>query len=685
MTLLDNAGIGGYDLTSSADRVFAYDYDGSGQLDHLVCYRPGRGALFIVKKNADGTFTPVYSQGDPGAGIGGYDLADPADRVFAYDYDGSGKVDHLACYRPGTGTIWILKKVSNNNSPDAFTPVYQSGSGIGGYNLASSPDQVFAYDYDGSGQLDHLVCYRPGSGALFIVKKNADGTFTPVYSQGDPGAGIGGYTLADPADRVFAYDYDGSGQLDHLACYRPGGGTIWILKKVSDNNSPDAFSPVYQSGSGIGGYNLASSADRVFAYDYDGSGKLDHLVCYRPGGDTIWLLKKVSDDNSPDAFTAVYHQGGTGIGGYNLTSSADRVFAYDYDGSGKLDHLACYRPGTGTIWILEKVSNDNSPDAFSPVYSQGDPGSGTATDLADANFSGQGVTLLDPVYNQSGIGGYNLVSPADRVFAYDYDGSGKLDHLACYRPGRGTIWILQKNADGSFPPVNNQGDPGAGVGGYTLADPADRVFAYDYDGSGQLDHLACYRPGTGTIWILEKVSNDNSPDAFSPVYNQSGIGGYNLASPADRVFAYDYDRSGQLDFLVCYRPGTGTIWILKKVSNNNSPDAFTPVYNQGAPGAGIGGYDLADPADQVFAYDYDSTGKLDHLVCYRPGTGTIFILKKASNDNSPNAFTPAYSQGDPGAGSAATTWRPRWTGSSPTTSTAAASWTTWPATGPVAG
>jgi Zn-dependent metalloprotease len=54
-------------------------------------------------------FSPVYAQGDPGSGIGGYDLRSPADRVFAFDYDGSGKLDHLALYRPGTGTIWILK------------------------------------------------------------------------------------------------------------------------------------------------------------------------------------------------------------------------------------------------------------------------------------------------------------------------------------------------------------------------------------------------------------------------------------------------------------------------------------------------------------------------------------------------------------------------------------------------
>ena len=42
----------------------------------------------------------------------------------------------------------------------------------------------------------------------------------------------------------------------------------------------------------------------------------------------------------------------------------------------------------------------------------------------------------------------------------------------------------------------------------------------------------------------------------------------------------------------------------------------------------IVGFDLLSPADRVFAYDYDSSGKLDHLVLvlYRPGTGSVCSL-----------------------------------------------------------
>lgn len=111
-------------------------------------------AIWILK-NRGGNFYHVYQQGDPGRGIGGYDLESRADRAFALDYDHNGKLDDRALYRPGTGTIWILK-----NRDGVFHPVYQQGdpeNGIGGYVLKSSADQAFSFDYDHSRKLNHLI------------------------------------------------------------------------------------------------------------------------------------------------------------------------------------------------------------------------------------------------------------------------------------------------------------------------------------------------------------------------------------------------------------------------------------------------------------------------------------------------------------------------------------------------
>jgi hypothetical protein len=234
------AGIGGYDLLSPADQIITFDYSGTGEQDHLALYRPGTGIIWILQ-NSGTTFSAVFAQPDPPIGIGGYDLKSAADQAFAFDYDSSGKLDHIVLYRPGTGAIFILKNSGGNFTP-VIPPQGDPGNGIGGYDLKSPADRAFAFDYDSSGKLDHIVLYRPGTGAIFILK-NSGGNFTPVIPpQGDPGNGIGGYDLRSSADRMLAFDYLHTGRQDHLILYRPGQGIIWILHNQGGN-----FSAVYHA------------------------------------------------------------------------------------------------------------------------------------------------------------------------------------------------------------------------------------------------------------------------------------------------------------------------------------------------------------------------------------------------------------------------------------------------------
>ncbi|KZT22426.1 hypothetical protein NEOLEDRAFT_1171418 [Neolentinus lepideus HHB14362 ss-1] len=352
--------------------------------------------------SATDAYKAVYAQSDPGNGIGGYDLKSAADRCFAFDYDSSGKRDHIVLYRPGLGTVCILK---NNNG--CFTPVYATaspGAGIGGYDLRSPNDRICPFDYNHSGKADHLVIYRPGTGTIWILRNNG-GNFMPVYAQMDPGRGIGGCNLASAADRIFAYDYDSCGRLDYLVIYRPGTGMVWILKNVSG-----CFTAVYAQTTGIGGYDLLSSADRAFAFDYEGNGKLDEIVLYRPGAGIFRIVQK-----NGAAFASIYTASSSsgGVAGYYLNSSADRCFAFDYDGGDALDELVIYRPGAGVFWVLQRNGT-----SYKAVYQQNAPG--------------------------EGIGGYNFKSPVDRCFAFDYGSNGNPDHLVPYRPGTGTVWILER-------------------------------------------------------------------------------------------------------------------------------------------------------------------------------------------------------------------------------------------------
>jgi hypothetical protein len=358
----------------------------------------------IEQQNSIASFSCVFQQGDSYNGIGNYDLKHPADRVFAFDYNQTGKTDHLVLYRPGEGIFWILKNENNT-----FIPVFQQGdsyNGIAGYDLRSAEDRVFAFDYNRSGKLDHLVLYRPGTG-IFWILKNTKGVFSPVFQQGNDFNGIGGYNLKSTADRAFAFDYDHSGILDHIALYRPGEGIFWILKNIKGS-----FSPVYQqTDASVGHYKLDSVADRAFAFDYNHNGKLDHIALYRPGTGIFSIVK-----NSAGVFSSVYQQTETerGIGGYSLDSSTDRAFAFDYAQNGKLDHIALYRPGSGIFWVLK-----NTNGSFSSVFQQGD----------DFN----------------GIAGYDLKSSSDKILPFDYTQNGKKDHLIIYRAGSGIFWVVKKS------------------------------------------------------------------------------------------------------------------------------------------------------------------------------------------------------------------------------------------------
>jgi hypothetical protein len=111
-------------------------------------------------ENLEGAFVPVYE----GQGIGGYDLKSASDRACAFDYDHSGRPDHLLLYQPGAGLASILK-----NAGGTFRPVYQD-HGIAGYDLLSADHRAFTFDYDHTGKLDDVVHYRPGAGIVPIAR-----------------------------------------------------------------------------------------------------------------------------------------------------------------------------------------------------------------------------------------------------------------------------------------------------------------------------------------------------------------------------------------------------------------------------------------------------------------------------------------------------------------------------------
>jgi hypothetical protein len=393
---------------------------------------------------------------------------------------------------------------------------------MGDYDLASSSDRALAFDcapnrapdpkIDPKLRLDSLVFYRPGRGAVSVLRhaweprKHNKGIevnhFRTVYSQPDNGhgTGIGGWDLAKSNDEAFAFDFNKTGRLDHLVFYRPGDRNISIIRNDGGEAAPE-FTSVFSSGSGIGDWDLKNSLDRGFAFDYDGSGRLDHLVFYRPGGESVSIFRNDSSQAGPK-FTSVFKSRSNGLGGWDLKGTADRAFAFDYVGNGRLDHLVFYRPGEKSICILRN-NNASRYGYFDQVY----------------------FTITQ------GIGGWDLKDGKDRIFAFDYERKGTLDYLVIYRPGTGAMCILKNESRGEdikFTSVYWQGDDGhaKGIGGWDLRDARDTMFAFDHQKTGRLDHLVIYRPGERVLFILE-----NDRGVFKPVYKTSAPANWPDYSP----------------------------------------------------------------------------------------------------------------------------------------------------------
>lgn len=374
------------------------------------------------------------------------------------------------------------------------------------------------------------------------------------------------------------------------------------LGPATDTTVIQSATPYAQGdgGPGIADCKMSDSSTEGFAFDFDSSGKLDHLVFYGSGQNVasqkaLYIIKS----NGDSTFTTRYSANNVGefdLMGHNQYSP--KGFAFDFDGSGKLDHLVFYCPGEKIVYIFKSKG--------------------------DGTFTQRYPTQANPV--GTGIGGYDLVAPADQGFAFDYEGKGKLNYLVFFRATTGAIFIIKSNGDGTFNAVYSMGDPGTGIAGCTFADPNTRGVAFDVTGSGNLDHLVFYYPSQNSVYVIQ-----NQAGTFKAVYTAANAGGapalpgFGLTEQHIRGFAYDFEGSGKQDYLVFYAPGQRVAVFCKANKQLDGTITFLQSYYSKQ---GIGGYDLAVAADLAFPFDYEGTGKLDYITLYRHGREAVFITKQ---------------------------------------------------------
>ncbi|MBE1874200.1 trypsin-like serine protease [Myceligenerans pegani] len=357
---------------------------------------------------------------------------------------------------------------------------------------------------------------------------------------------------------------------------------------------------------GIAGYDLARNDDQIVAVDYEGTGKLDHLLIYRPGPEKKYWVVKHREDGS---YERVFHNSNAGIGpvpaqGTVLLGRAhDKVLAFDCHRTGKQDCIVVYRPG--------EVDSDSESASYS-VFER-DPDGG-----------------YQRIHRQK-LGRLSLT--ADRMIMLDDEGSATGQHVVFYRPGAGWVtivpWVLDDDAGGGHLGPNVYVNQGGGIAGFDVQNARDRMIAFDCHRSGRRDCLVAYRPGL--------VDSDIVSSSYRVIERTTG-GGYEqvfehrmgrLTSTADRVIAYDYDRSGKADHLVFYRPGAGWVTVVPWLRHaDGSGEAGPAVYSN--QGGGIAGYNMAHTRDRLIAYDDAHLGSTTGLVAYRPGSRLAWVLGRPS-------------------------------------------------------
>lgn len=384
-------------------------YDGSVFESNIVL---GMGSTKYTTTIVAPDYPINYVEAPTYSGIGGFDLNEGLDRIVTGDFNNDSRSD-LISYRPGKGVYYVTFSNNSNLFQTVYAPA--PGSGIAGFDLNDSRDRIKVGDFNNDQRSD-VIMYRPGTGICYVGFSNGDGTFRTVYASA---SGIAGYDFQSNNDRLEVGDFNGDGKSD-LLLYRPGTGLYYVAVSLGNGSFSTIYAPT--PGSGIAGFDLKDSRDRIKVGDFNNDQKSD-VIMYRPGTGICY----VGFSNGNGTFSTVYASA-SGIAGYDLKSTSDRIETGDFTGDNK-DDLLLYRPGKGMFYVTESLGSGY----FSTIY---------------APEKNSGITGFTPV-SGTGLEEAEFANHVDRVSIGDFNADMKKDVLF-YRPGTGLCNIGISNHLNTF-------------------------------------------------------------------------------------------------------------------------------------------------------------------------------------------------------------------------------------------
>ncbi len=363
-------------------------------------------------------------------------------------------------------------------------------------NLANGPQNVFAADLDGDGDLDLLTASFDDDKVAWHKNLDGNGTFgaQQIITQ-----------LANGAVAVFAADLDGDGDLDALSASALDDKIAWYR-----NNGTGTF----------GGQkiisNLAAGAWSVFAADLDGDGDLDALSASQEDNKLAWYANNGVGSFGAQRVVSMQVDKPLSVIGADLDGDGDADIASASFGD---DRISWYEnaDGSGTFGARQVVSGDAAGASKVEVADLDGDGD---LDLVSASTFDNKIAWYEKLDGVDSFGPERIVSSGAQqalyVSAGDLDADGDLDLVSASFGSSTIAWHENTDGAGTFGPPRSVTATAFG---------ATSVIAADLDGDGDADLVHTSQNDDSVRWQENQGNDCNGngiPDACEPDCNANG-------------------------------------------------------------------------------------------------------------------------------------------------------------------
>jgi len=224
------------------------------------------------------------------------------------------------------------------------------------YNIQKIIGRAAAGDFNGDGKCDIAVMCKYDDAPMQVHVFTSTGSSFNNCKTWCAATTYGNYDADKVTGRFAAGDFNGDGKCDIAVMYKPDTAPIIIQTFVSTGSSFNC--QAWYNGATIAGYDANKVTGRFVAGDFNGDGKCDIAAMYKYAASPMQVHVFTSTGSSFNGWKTWC--AATTYGNYDADKVTGRFAAGDFNGDGKCDIAAMYNPDTAPIIIQTFVSTGSA-------------------------------------------------------------------------------------------------------------------------------------------------------------------------------------------------------------------------------------------------------------------------------------------------------------------------------------